>query len=451
MKKTSSSTRIFIVEDNPIDIKMAKYALEMDPDYDIHIFTTGKECLSNLHLKPSIISLDYSLPDINGHEILQKIKAHNKDIEVIMLSGQGDIDTAVQLLKDGAYDYIVKNDDTIDRLMHTLQRLKSNIKLKKKVEELEEELGEKYAFNKTIIGNSAPMQAVFKLLKKAVRTNISVTISGETGTGKELVAKSIHFNSERRKGNFVAVNVSAIPSELLESELFGYEKGAFTGANTRKPGQFELANNGTLFLDEIGDMDMNLQAKILRALQEREIVRLGGTEKIKFETRVIVATHKNLAEEVEKGNFREDLYYRLLGLPILLPPLRNRGNDIILLMRHFLNDFCKKNNLNRISLDTSAKEKLLSYNYPGNVRELKAIIELAAVMAEDDLIEEETIKFNSPKKVESFFNLELPLKEYNRKIIFHFLEKYNRDVLLVAKKLDIGKSTIYRLLKEESH
>ncbi len=450
MKKSVNPIKIFVVEDDPLYIRLVRYVLELDPDHEVHIFNSGRDCLDHLHLNPAIISLDYSLPDLDGKEVLKKIHQYNKDIGVIILSGQKDISVALQLLRDGAYDYIIKDNETKNRLKHTVDRLKNNIQLKREVETLKDELVDKYTFSKTIIGNSPPMQKVFKLLEKAIRTNISVSIKGETGSGKEVVARSIHYNSERRKGAFIAVNVSAIPRDLLESELFGHEKGAFTGATTRKAGKFELADKGTLFLDEIGEMETSMQAKLLRALQEREIVRVGGTETVKFDARIITATHRDLTEEVKSERFREDLYYRLLGLPIEMPPLRDRGNDIILLMRHFLGEFCKSNQLGKLTITKEAKRKLLNYNFPGNVRELKAIIEMAAVMTETETIREEDIQFNSPRRTERFLNQELPLKEYTRRIIHHFLEKYNHDVLLVAKKLQIGKSTIYRMLKEES-
>jgi len=243
--------------------------------------------------------------------------------------------------------------------------------------------------------------------------------------------------------------VSAIPRELLESELFGYEKGAFTGANTRKLGQFELADKGTLFLDEIAELDINMQAKLLRAIQEREIQRVGGTEVIPFDTRIIVATHRDLAKEVEQGNFREDLYYRLLGLPIKLPPLRERGNDIFIMVHTFLEEFVSKNKMGRIQLSEGAKEKLMQYIYPGNVRELKAVIELAIVICEDGIIHPEHIIFNNPRGAKAFFQTEKTLREHTLDIINYYLGKYSNDVRMVAKKLGIGKSTIYRLLKEE--
>lgn len=225
------------------------------------------------------------------------------------------------------------------------------------------------------------------------------------------------------------------------------KKGAFTGALNRRIGKFEEADGGTLFLDEIGEMDVTTQAKILRALQEHEIVRVGGNVTVKFDARIIVATHRNLAEEVQKGNFREDLYYRLLGLNVQLPPLRERGNDILILAKFFVEDYCKKNKMPIITIANDASQKLLQYGFPGNIRELKAVVELACVMASDGEITADDISFNSIRPEGSFLLEELTLKEYNRRILRHFLDKYDDDVLLVADKLDIGKSTIYNMLK----
>ncbi|MEO1259918.1 MAG: sigma-54 dependent transcriptional regulator [Bacteroidota bacterium] len=450
MKSPSRVTRIFVVEDDPMYQRMVKYVMEMNPEHEVHLFSTGQECLENLSMQPAIVSLDFTLPDMSGEEVLKKIKAFNQDIGVIILSGQQDISTAVKLLKEGAFDYIAKDPETKERLLNTLNHIKEHIQLRDEVDILKAQLNTKYEFGKTIGGNSKPMQRVFQLMEKAVKTNITVSISGETGTGKEVVAKSIHHNSVRRKGPFVAVNMSAIPKELVESELFGYEKGAFTGAVTRKKGQFELANGGTLFLDEIAEMDFNMQAKMLRALQEREIVRVGGEKPIPYDARIIIATHKDLAEEVRKGSFREDLYYRLLGLGIEIPPLRDRGHDILILAKTFLNEFSQENHLGALEISKEAKTKLLKYYYPGNVRELKAIVELAAVMASDGVVEQEDIQFKSVRREASFLHEEMTLEEYKTRIIKHFLEKYGQDVLLVANKLNIGKSTIYRMLKSQN-
>lgn len=449
MKSKSTTTRIFVVEDDYMYQRMIKYVMELNPDHEVHLFASGQECLKQLHLQPDIISLDYSLPDMTGEEVLEKIKAYNEEILVLILSGQQDIATAVKLLKKGAYDYIIKDEETKDRLLNSISHIKKHLHLQKEVAQLKKQLNTKYQFGNSIIGTSKAMQRTFQLLEKAVKTSITISVTGETGTGKEVIANSIHYNSNRQKGPFVAVNMSAIPKELLESELFGYEKGAFTGANARKKGQFELAHGGTLFLDEIAEMDLSIQAKLLRAVQERQVLRVGGEQPVKFDVRIIIATHKDLAEEVRNGNFREDLYYRLLGLNIHLPPLRERGNDILLLAQHFLNDFAKSNQLGTLTFSKSAKAKLLNYSYPGNVRELKAVVDLSAVMASGETIEEEDIQFNSIRKEAEFLTQEMTMEEYKYRIIHFYLNKYGKDVLLVAKKLDIGKSTIYRMLKEE--
>ncbi|RYG00119.1 MAG: sigma-54-dependent Fis family transcriptional regulator, partial [Chitinophagaceae bacterium] len=391
--------------------------------------------------------LDYSLPDMDGGEVLKKIREVHPDIQVIIISGQDDVATAISLLKNGAFDYIVKDDDTKDRLWNILAHLKEIDGLRKEVEQLKEQVGKKYDFSKFLIGKSDAIERVFALVEKASKTNITVSISGETGTGKEMVAKAIHYNSDKHKKPFVPVNVAAIPRDLIESELFGHEKGAFTGAVTRRIGKFEEANGGTLFLDEIGEMDINLQAKLLRVLQEREITRIGGNEVVPINVRIIVATHKNLLDEVQSKNFREDLYYRLIGLPIHLPPVRERGNDIVILAKHFMDQFSKENGGEKKILDADAQQKLLGYAFPGNVRELKSVMELACVMTDGDTIAAEHISINTTAKVADLMNKERSLKEYEIQIIQHYLDKYDKDVLLVAKKLDVGKSTIYRMIQ----
>jgi len=441
-----NSFRLFIVEDDPFYGELLRRHLQLNPDNEVYLFKDGKECIENLHLVPDLIALDYGLPDLSGYEVMKKVHIDFPDLPVVIVSGQEDVKTALDLLKEGAYDYFVKDNDTKDRLWNLINKLREKEKLITEIDELKEEVGRKYNFN-NIKGNSPAIKNVFKLLSKALQNRITVSISGETGTGKELVAKAIHYNSKRAKCPFVAVNVAAVPTELIESEMFGYEKGAFTGAITRKIGKFEQANTGTLFLDEIGEMDLNMQAKLLRALQEKEISRVGGNDVIQIDSRLIVSTNRNLAEEVRRGNFREDLYYRLLGLPIVLPPLRTRGNDIIFLAKYFIDEFCKENDMKPKKISGLAQEKLLKYPYPGNVRELKAVIELAVVLSDKVEIEAEDINFNNTDTVTNFLIDECTLSEYNRRIIKYFLEKYNDNVLLAAQKLDIGKSTIYRMLK----
>ncbi len=440
--------KIFVVEDDDWYGKLIQYHLSQNPDHEVKVFNNGNEMLNSLSEEPDIITLDYNMPEKNGEQLLQEIKAIDPGIEVIIISGQEDLKTAVQLLKKGANDYLLKDDNTKDLLWKSVEKIKNSLSLRQEISTLKSEIIKKYDFEKTIKGESPAIKNIFKLLEKASKTNITVSITGETGTGKEVVAKAIHYNSPRKNKPFVAVNVAAIPKGLIESELFGHEKGAFTGALTRRTGKFEEAKGGTIFLDEIGEMDLNMQTKLLRVLQEREVTRIGGNNTVKIDVKIIVATHKDLQEEVRKGNFRQDLYYRLLGLPISLPPLRDRGNDILIIGMFLLNNFCKENQLGKMTLSEEAKNKLLKYPFPGNIRELKAVIELAAVMSNSETIAADDIIFNTGDSISDLIITEQTLKEYNDNIIKHFLKKYNNNVLLVAKKLDIGKSTIYRMLKQ---
>ncbi len=445
MKNTAF--KIFILDDDVWYSELLEYNLSANPDYEIQKFHSAQDCLSNLYQRPNVITLDYSLPDKNGGEVLKKIKEQSPDTQVVVISGQEDVATAVDLLKKGAYDYIVKDEDTPERLWNSINKICENDSLRKEIDQLREEIGQKYDFTNFIIGNSEAMKRVYTMMDKAAKTNITVSINGETGTGKELVAKAVHYNSTRKKAPYVAVNVAAIPRELIESELFGHEKGAFTGAVSRRLGKFEEANRGTIFLDEIGELDISLQAKLLRVLQEKEITRVGGNSIVPVDARIIVATHKNLAEEVKKGTFREDLYYRLLGLPVQLPPLRERGGDVLVLAKSFVENFTKENGLEKKPLSANAQEKLLTHSYPGNVRELKAIVELAVVMADGDMVQDNDIIFSVESRDSDFLAKEKTLKAYTTDIIQRFLNKYSNNVLLVADKLDIGKSTIYRMIQ----
>ncbi|MCG6188773.1 sigma-54-dependent transcriptional regulator [Maribellus maritimus] len=440
--------KIFVVEDDEWYNRLLVHNLSMNPDYEIESFSSGKECLNNLHKNPDVVTLDYRLPDMKGLEILKQIKSENEEIQVILISEQDEIEVVVELLKYGAYDYIVKSKDIRERLLNTVNNIRKGERLKREIVTLRSEVKKKYNFENTIIGNSAATKKIFSLIEKATRTNISVMVTGETGTGKELVAKAIHYNSQRANKPFIAVNMAAIPKDLTESELFGHEKGAFTGANIRRIGKFEEANGGTLFLDEIAEMDISLQAKLLRALQEKEIVRIGSNKSIKTDCRIIVATNQNLQDAVLKGNFRQDLYYRLFGLSIELPALRNRGNDIIILSKHFIKEFCTENKLPVKSLTASAVEKLRSYSFPGNIRELKSVIELAITLSDNEEITDESIVLGNDALFSDKLDGEMSLREYNIRIVKKYLDKYDNNTKIVADKLDIGVATIYRMLKE---
>ncbi len=445
------SFKIFVVEDDDWYNRLLVHNLSLNPDYEVVSFFTGHDCLANLHQEPDLITLDYRLPDMNGIEVLKAVRNENENIQVVLISEQSDIEVVVDLLKEGAYDYIVKSNDIKERLLNTVANIRTRFSLENEISALRREVQKKYSFQNTIIGNSKAIRKVFDLIDKAVRTNITISVTGETGTGKELVAKAIHYNSSRKNKAFIAVNVAAMPSELIESELFGHEKGAFTGAAYRRIGKFEEAQGGTLFLDEVAEMEKPFQAKLLRALQEKEIIRVGSNKPIKTDCRIIVATNKNLQEEVRKGNFRQDLYYRLFGLTIPLPPLRERGNDIPLLASHFIAGFCSENDIEIRHLSPGSMNKLMSYSFPGNIRELKSVVELAATLANGPEITEDNILLGSHDHTPGFVTGEMTLREYERNIVSRFLEKYENNVKIVAEKLDVGMSTIYRMLKEEKN
>lgn len=442
--------RIFVVEDDPWYAQLLEHRLTLNPAYEVQIFSSAKACLAALDELPVLVTVDFGLPDMDGRELLKKIKKYNSNIQVVIISGQEDVATALSLLKEGAYDYIVKGEDTPNRLLITVASIEKTRGLELEIADLREKIGKKYDFSRNIIGNSEIMKRVFSLIERTSKANITVSIIGETGTGKELVAGAIHYNSARKNKPFVAVNAATIPKELVESELFGHERGAFTGALAERTGKFEQADKGTIFLDEIAELDIYLQSKLLRVLQEREITKVGGNKLIPIDVRVIVATHKNLAEEVKKGRFREDLYYRLLGMSIVLPPLRERGDDLILITKDVLKKFCRENNMPLKTLSPDAWMKLKNYHFPGNIRELKAVVELAAVMTDGEEIVARDLSIPDSKTIlsKTDFSEEMTLREYTSSIIKHFLEKYNGNILLVAKKLNVGKSTIYRMLQK---
>lgn len=439
--------RIYVVEDDAWYGEFLRYQLTLNPDYEVELFTTAEQLLSRLHQQPDVICLDFSLPDMPGLKLLQKIREVNTDVPVVVISGQEEISVAVELLKAGARDYIIKGENTRDLLLNSLQRIRENAELKREVAELKEQLEEKFSLQKSLVGNSPAIKRVAALVEKAARTSINVSITGETGSGKEMVAKAIHYSSDRRKKPFVAVNMAAIPKDLLESELFGYEKGAFTGALTQKKGRFEDAQGGTLFLDEVNEMNLMLQSKILRVLQEREVVRVGGNKTIRLDFRLICASPKNLQEEVKAGRFREDLYYRLLGLPVEMPALRTRGNDILILARHFCDGFARSNKMKHLDITEDARQKLLTYSYPGNVRELRAIMELAVVMCDGKTIRAEDVSFLSMGAEQNLMGQEKTLRQYTCDIISFYLERCNNNVVEVARRLDIGKSSVYQMIR----
>lgn len=383
--------KLFIVEDDMMVASLMKQSLAKF-DHDITHFTTAEECIKSLHLNPDIVSVDYNLPGMNGLELMNRIKAYNSAIMVVIVSGQETLDVVIEAYKHGASEYIIKNDNLFVNLENSVKNLSMSVVLKKEVEFLKDQIIDRHKYA-NILGNSNPIIRVLKLIQKVEKSNIMVLVTGQSGTGKELVAKALHYNSPRARKPFVTVNMGAIPEDLIESELFGHEKGAFTDARERRIGKFEEANDGTIFLDEIGEMNLHLQTKLLRVLQEKEITRIGSNKIIKLDFRMIAATNRNLSNEVKEGRFREDLFYRIQGFLIHLPPLNERGDDVILLAKSFLEEFARNNKIPPITLSKEAVQFMLKYEWPGNVRELKAVIERASLLCENNTIQTDDLMF----------------------------------------------------------
>jgi len=441
---------VAIVEDDPLYGKMLRHKLALDPEYEVSLFTNAQEILNAHEMPFDLVTLDLNLPDMSGLDLFKALRKLKPRLQVIVLSGQDRVDTAIELFKLGVFDYLIKDEHAIDKLWYAAHKATNHVELSQELVQLRQEVSKKHDFRREIIGSSEAIQKVFSLIEKASRNNISVVITGETGTGKELVAKAVHFSSQKQGKPFVAVNVAAIPKELVESEMFGYEKGAFTSANQSRAGKLEEAKGGTLFLDEIAEMDLAMQAKLLRVLQEMEVTRLGSNKLIPLDFRLIVASHKNLLKEVQKGNFREDLYYRLLGLTIDIPSLRRRKGDIILIANHFIKKFAKENGMPIKELSSDAKNYLSKLPFPGNVRELKAVVETGFIMSDGAQINTPDLQLNvgAEFNIDSLFDEEVSLENYTNQILQYHLMKNRFNVVQTAKELQIGKSTIYRLVKE---
>lgn len=390
---SSYLTRVFIIEDDPVFAKLIAHSLGPEDRFDVTVFNSGSDFMKSLHMNPDIVSIDYSLPDMNGLDILKKVKSFNDDISTVIVSGQEKVDVVVDAYKQGASHYIIKNANAPIEFAQIVKNLSKSAGLRKEVEQLRDQIIDRNRYS-NVIGESNQILKVLRLIQKVEKSNIQVLITGESGTGKEVIANTIHYNSPRKRKPFVAVNVAAIPADLIESELFGHEKGAFTGAVGRRIGKFEEANGGTIFLDEIGEMHLDMQTKLLRVLQESKVTRLGSNKEISLNVRVLAATNKNLSQRVKDGKFREDLYYRLQGFLIALPSLHERGNDVLILAKHFLAAFCRSNHMQPMSFTPDAAKALLDHTWPGNVRELKATVERAALIADTNSIEEVDLIFS---------------------------------------------------------
>ena len=338
-----------------------------------------------------VILLDIKMPQMDGTEVLDKIMKNSSDIPVIMISGHGNIETAVEAIKKGAFDYIAKPLD-LNRLLVTIRNALDKSRLLSETKFLKKKVSKKYE----MIGESQAMKDIYEMIDRVAPTHARVLITGDNGTGKELVARQLHEKSQRSKGPFVEVNCAAIPSELIESNLFGHEKGSFTSAIKQRKGDFELASSGTLFLDEIGDMSLSAQAKVLRALQENKIMRVGGEKDIPVDVRVIAATNKNLTEEIAAGRFREDLYHRLSVIIIHVPPLHERKDDIPLLANYFMEEICAEQGKPMIFFTDDALEELMKMKWTGNIRELRNVVERLTILCDGQITAADVVKFAQP-------------------------------------------------------
>ena len=407
--------------------------------------------------RADLVLLDLVMPDVDGLTALPEIRRRRPGVPVVMASAQSVVRTALEAIEKGADDYLVKGDDVAERLTAIVRRAADRVELVDEIERLQAAVGNREIVGE-IVGESAGMARVHGLISKAVRGDLPVAVLGESGTGKELVAQAIHARSPRSRGPFVVVNCAAIPRELMESELFGHERGAFTGAHARRAGVFEQADGGTLFLDEIGELDASLQAKLLRVLQDGRVRRVGGKEAFGVDVRVISATHRDIPDMVRAGDFREDLYYRLVQFPISVPPLRERGADVLLLAERFLRAYTERHpDLGGKHLAPAARRTLLGYAWPGNVRELKAAVERAALLTDDAAIGPGDLGLgdgtdaglppatlaegaSSPDEI-------VPIDELKRRALEHALGVCGGNIEETSRRLGITRSTVYRLMK----
>lgn len=374
----NKNAKILLVDDEPVMLDVLSKLLK-DDGFEVETATRGKEALEKIRNRSyQLILQDIQLPDINGLEVLKEVKTINEDIPVIMVTAFGSIETAVQAMKLGAREYVTKpfNNEEVLLQIHRSLELQQ---LKKKYKSQLQDMKAKFSFE-NIIGQNHKMLEIFDLIKSAAPSKSTILIQGESGTGKEMIAGAIHINSNRKEQPFIIVNTSTIPNELLEATLFGHTKGAFTGAVSAKKGLLEVADGGTIFLDEIGNISLSVQAKLLRAIQEKEFIPVGSTNTVYVDVRIIAATNLDLEKAVQKGDFREDLYYRLNVITINVPPLRERKDDIPMLLEHFIEKYCYENGKELIKIDNNIIETLSSYGWPGNVRELENVVERGVVL-----------------------------------------------------------------------
>jgi len=441
--------KLLIVDDEKHIREGLEKALSTD-GYDVELASDGKDALERIEEGDiDLVITDLKMPNLSGEELMREALDKFPYLPIIILTGHGTIENAVEAMRNGAYDYLTKPLN-IDKLSLIVNRALENSSLKRQYRELLNQLKKKYSFE-NIIGKSTTMKQVFETIEQVAPSRANVLIYGESGTGKEMIADAIHHNSPRRDRSYVKVHCAALPETLLESELFGHEKGSFTGAIARKRGRFELANTGTIFLDEIGEINIQTQVKLLRVIQEREFERVGGEEPIKVDVRIISATNKSLKEEIEKGNFREDLYYRLDVVSIHVPPLRERTDDIPLMVHKFIEEVSAENNKEIEGITNGALQALMSYKWPGNVRELRNVIESIVVLTKSKVITEQELPSYILAKDEKS-SLRVPagidLAEAEKRFILFTLENTGGNKTKASEVLKIGRKTLHRKLAE---
>lgn len=454
--------KILIVDDDPEILEIIADILR-EGGYSVDTAPDGVMAIRHIDAESyDLVITDLNLPEIDGMMVLKHVVDQSPDTMCIILTGYGTIKSAVEAIKTGAFDYITKPIKSGEILVVVEKALRYK-HLERENILLRQQLRKKYRFE-NFIGDSRPIQKVFELIEKVADTDSTVLITGESGTGKELIARAIHYNSYRRDKPMVVINCGAIPEELLESELFGHEKGAFTGAHKSRIGRFELANEGTIFLDEIGDMSPNLQVKLLRVLQEQKFERVGSTRTIKVDIRTIAATNKNLVSAVNKGTFREDLYYRLNVIPIKVPPLRHRKSDIPLLVDFFLKKFCKEKRKHVKGFSSEAMDALFQYDWRGNVRELENLVERVIILANGEEIGVEDIPESAEpikERARTIKSLEATIpseggirfdhavEEYEKKLILQALSETNWVTTKAAKLLNMNRTTLIEKMKKK--
>ena len=446
----TAGRRILVVDDE-LNIRGALVTLLEKKEYQVRGAASAEEALEQLETTPAdLVLTDLKMPGMGGMEFLRQLKQKWPDTEVLIMTAFGSIDTAVEAMRCGAYDYITKPIDR-ERFAVVVEKALERRALAFENKQLKDRLETRTRFEQ-MIGESEPMQRVYSLVDMVADSDVTVLLTGESGTGKELVARAIHHRSHRANGPFVTLNCGALPENLFESELFGYEKGAFTGATTNKMGRFELADGGTLLLDEVGELSLKSQVDFLRVLETKEFRRLGGTKIVRVDTRIVAATNRNLREAVKEGDFREDLYYRLNVVPIPLPPLRERGDDIPLLADRFMEEFSAQHHREQKEISRQAMRLLRLYAWPGNIRQLRNLIERLVVTVKDPLIEPdhlpEEIQASRDDARTMVVSLGSPLKDIEREAIRRTLTEVTNHREKAAKLLGISLRTLQYKIKE---